>query len=288
MRTRNERDHTVKEYHAEQLDGTVCGTRNCAAATGADDVYYGTRGHQQLTAHQFRSRSGVSCIKGKDTTSGGLAIRHIIDTAAAFGVKVDFGEGVRRWTKTEVKTRLMLNYGGHFLGDYDQVPWPWRDHGSTFEGDHSAWAHDYREDVKDSHYDIVQPTVCWHDPLRDNPIRIPFSVLLDYNQKDGSVTKGRVGWVIIPTIPGGQFIAPDRSRTAFHDVALHDDQTKGPASVVEHIIGKGTLVELKMRTKGDYYKAPGKKVGSKWWYSPSMNGSLWIAEQRLDHVGGAT
>lgn len=189
----------MSDYHAKQFDGgaTACDGRNCAAATCAMEIYAGTGGKVQLTSDQVRSRSGVSCIPGAHSPSGGLYISDVIRVAGLYGVRVDFGQGAgdippyRRWPASEARARLSGPYGMHVLGDYDQIPAPYRAPGSTFRGDHSAYAHDYRDDA----------TVCWHDPLRSAPIRMPLAVLLKYWQKPGSPVKGLAGFTRLPETP---------------------------------------------------------------------------------------
>lgn len=277
----------MRDYHAPQMTGSACQGRNCACASGAMAVYFGTRGAAQMTADDFRHASGASCVKGVHSPSGGIFISDVERVCASKGVTIDYGRAsstyYRRWTPTEIKTRLSTYFGGVIQGMYSEVHAPWRAHGSTFQGGHSAFAHDLRDDLPDSHYGVVQATVCWHDPLRPRSIRLPIGVLLAYNQAAGA-TKGFVGWVKIPAIPGGTYAKPmtDRTRTAYATVAVHRDRTTGRASTVRVIRGKGTLVELAMYADGASYK------GSKTWGALSLIGDEWIHVKRLSNVGGPT
>jgi len=278
----------VNDYHAIQMTGSRCQSFNCAAATGAMDVYFGTRGAVEMTADSFRNASGASCVPGKDTPSGGLSIPAIERTCAKAGVDIEFGRAsssfYRRWNTTELRSRLGTYWFGHILGDYDQVKAPWRAKGSTFGGDHSIGAHDLRNDLPDSHYGVVQETVCWHDPLRARPIRVPFSVLQAFNQKPNSAIRGFAGWVRIPILPGWRYAAPmtDRTRTRYATTAVHDERTTGSASTVRVIRGEGRLLEVAMYAPGESYK------GSNQWGAPSLLGNEWVHVKRLDHVGGTT
>ena len=277
----------MRDFHAIQMTGSPCQGRNCACATTAMDIYFGTRGAGEMTADQVRQQTHTSCIPGVDTPSGGINIPDIEDVCKAHGVTIDFGRAAttfyRRWTTTELRARLGSYYSGHVLGQYSAIKAPWRAHGSTFMGGHSGGAHDYRVDMPDSHYDKVQPTVCWHDPLRPRPIRIPFSVLVAYNQAAGT-TKQFVGWVKIPAIPGGTYAKPmlDRTRTAYPTVAVHNARTTGKGSTTRIIKPKGKLVQLAMYAEGARYK------GSTTWGALSLLGTEWIHVKRLDHVKGST
>jgi hypothetical protein len=275
------------DYHAIQMTGSKCQGKNCACASCAMAIFFGTRGHVQMTSDDVRYASKASCVPGIHSPSGGIFISDVERVAASKGVTIDYGRAAttyyRRWTSTEIKARLGTYYGGVIQGLYSAMPWPWRATGSTFQGGHSGFAHDLREDLADSHYGKVQATVCWHDPLRKRPIRIPIGALLAYNQAAGA-TKGFVGWVKIPAIPGGTYAKPmtDRTRTAYATVAVHDKRTTGTASTVRVIRGKGRLVELAMYADGASYH------GSKTWGALSLLGDEWVHVKRLDHVGGGT
>jgi hypothetical protein len=190
----------VTEYFVKQFDGgsTTCDGKNCACASGATAVAFGSGGEHQPTSDQFRARSGVSCIPGRHSASGGLFISDVERTAAIYGVTIDYGRepggGLKRWTATEQKARLK---GGLFgmvcLGDYDQLP-AWLDEQPGFHGDHSTFVHNYR---------ASDDTVCWHDPLGKATRRVKWSVVVAYNQKPGSPVKGLAGFVriVIPLPP---------------------------------------------------------------------------------------
>ena len=179
----------MRDFHVRQFPETgktACDSKNCACASTAMDIYFGTRGAVVMTAAEVRKASGQSCVSGVHTPSGGINIPAIERVCASKGVDIDFGRAsvsyYRRWNSTEVKGRLSTYWGGHLMGMYSSVKAPWRVHGSTFTGGHSLFAHDLREDLPDSHYDKVQATVCWHDPLRARPIRVPLSVVIAYTQ----------------------------------------------------------------------------------------------------------
>jgi hypothetical protein len=118
----------------------------------------------------------------------------VIRVASYYHVVIDYGgsEGrYERWTVAALKSRLAGRYGAVLLGDYDQVPNPYRQPGSSFMGDHSVYAHDYQDDTDD---------VCWHDPLRPAPIRVPMRVVTAYWQKPYSPVKGLAGFVRLPAV----------------------------------------------------------------------------------------
>lgn len=189
----------MSEYHVRQFDGgsTVCDGRNCACASGAMAVAFGSGGKQQPTSDQFRTRSGESCIPGVHSPSGGLFIGDVERTAATYGVSIDYGldpgQGLKRWTAAEEKARLLDGrFGMVCLGDYDTLPSA-IDAQPGFNGDHSTWVHDYR---------ASDDTVCWHDPLAAGPRRVKWSVVVAYNQKPGSPVRGLAGFVrIVVSLP---------------------------------------------------------------------------------------
>lgn len=276
----------MRDYHAEQFTGTACAGRNCAAASGAMAAFFGTRGAAELTADQFRSQSKVSCVPHVDTPTGGLPISAVERVCAAHGVTIDYGRAAstyyRRWNSTEVTARLGSFYGAVLLGMYSSVKAPWRAN-TSFTGGHSVWAHDMRDDKPDSHYKKIQRTVCWHDPLRKRPIRVPLSVVIAYTQTTSPI-KGFCGWVKIPAIPGGRYANPmlDRTRTDYPTVAVHDARTTGSASTTRIIKPAGTLVEVAMYAEGARYK------GSTTWAALSLLGNEWVHTKRLRSVGGGT
>lgn len=190
----------MTDFHAIQLTGSACQGRNCAAASAAMAIAMGTRNAVQLTADQVRHDSHVSCVKGVDTPSGGLFISDVIRVGKMHNVDIDYGTNdFQRWSPAVLKPKLTAG-GGIILGDYDQIPAPYRAPGSTFQADHSSFAHDWREDVPPYGHtphpgDTPIPTVDFHDPLRNGPIRLPVSVLLKYWQKPGSPVKGLAGFV---------------------------------------------------------------------------------------------
>jgi hypothetical protein len=276
----------VKDYHAKQMTGTSCQGRNCAAASAADAIYMGTRGRDVLTADDVRRESRVSCIPGRDTASGGLTVNAVESVGKAHGVSIDYrggGSGLKVWTADQGKERLGTYYGGILLGMYRNVAPPWRAHGSTFGGGHSLFVHDYREDMADTSQKVIQPTVCWHDPLRPRSIRVPWRVVTGFWQS-GTEIKGLAGWARIPAIGGGSYATPMTDRTRVkHSVAnVHDKRTTGTASTIATIKPEGKLVEVAMYAKGESYQ------GSKEWGALSLLGDKWVHLKRLDHTRGKT
>ncbi len=280
----------MQDYHAIQMTGSACQGRNCAAASGAMAVYFGTRGHAEMDADDFRHASGVSCIPGKDTPSGGLTIFAVESVCASKGVDIEYGRAsssyYRRWNMTEIRARLGTYYGAVLLGMYSSVPAPWRAHGSTFKGGHSTWVHDYRADLPDSSTHTVQPTFCWHDPLRARPIRVPDSVVLHYTQND-SALRGFAGFVKVPAIPGGVYASPmtDRTRVRYASAAVHSDRTTGAKSTIRVIKPRGKLVEVAMYMDGEPY---GTGVNRTKWGALSLLGNEWVHLNRLTYTGGTT
>lgn len=185
----------MTDYHAPQMTGHRCGPYNCAAASIAMALHAATDGKVTITSDQARADSGVSCTPGVHSKSGGLFISDVIRVAAKYGVTIDYGVGpatYRRWTLDEGKQRLGSGMAAVVLGDYDQVPGPYRAPGSTFMGDHSAFAHDYR---------ASDDTVCWGDPLRKEPhIRLPWRVFAAYWWKPNHPLRGYAGWVSDPHV----------------------------------------------------------------------------------------
>ena len=275
----------MKDYHAIQMTGTACQGRNCAAASGAMAAYFGTRGGIVMTADEFRHRSGVSCIPGVDTPSGGLTVNAVERVLGTVGVPIDYGPGaaLKSWSLAEIRNHLSTTFGAILLGMYSSVPSPWRAHGSTFRGGHSTWAHDLREDMAATGTATVQRTVCWHDPLRPRPIRVPESVVIAYTQTPSSL-KGFAGFVRIPALPGGTYASPmtDRTRVRFDGAAVHSTRTKGAASTLYVLKPHGRLVELAMYAKGESYQ------GSTEWGALSLIGDEWVHVKRLSHVRGTT
>lgn len=184
----------MTEYHVKQFDGgdRTCDGRNCACATGAMDIAYGTGGDPFLSADEVRDQSGVSCIPGAHSPSGGLYISDIERVCRKNGVAIDFGRvgnagQPRRWTWTETLARLNAGMWMHVLGDYDQLGEFSAQPG--FKGDHSSGSHKRPgQRAGTSHF---------HDPLRSKPIDLPDDVLRRYSQKPGAEIRGLAGWVTI-------------------------------------------------------------------------------------------
>ena len=175
----------MTEYHVRQFDGgsSACDGRNCACASGAMAVAFGSSGKQTPTSDEFRTRSGRSCVPGVHSPSGGLFTSDVATTAATYGVDIEYGS--TRRSHASLVSWCKAN-GAVVLGDYDQLPLALRVQ-DRFEGDHSVWVHDFRDD-----------TFCWHDPLDTKPQRVRSSIVSRYNQKAGSPTKGLQGWTIVP------------------------------------------------------------------------------------------
>lgn len=182
----------MTDYHATQRTGSACAPFNCAAASGAMGLYATSDGRVQLSADAFRARANVSCVPGVHSSSGGLFISDVVRVFESYGESIDYGKtemGWTRWPAPELRRRLHeAGEGGVLLGDYDALPIEYRA-SATFRGDHSVWVHDYRES---------DDTICWHDPLRLRPIRIPISAAVSYWQKPLSPIRGYAGWVTIP------------------------------------------------------------------------------------------
>lgn len=261
----------TRDYHVPQFDGDggSCDGRNCAAAAGATAVYYAAR--DVLDADRFRFESGVSCIPGRDTPSGGLRIGDVERVCTRHGVDIDYGwvegKGYTRWAPATLAGRCAADWGAILLIDYDRLRAPWRA-STPFGGDHSVYAHDYR---------AASDTYCWHDPLRPTGIRIPAVEVVRCWWKDGSPIRGYAGFV--RELP--QVIADTGGTT---DVALRYVPRVTSASRMRLAAGQklydapaGTAV-TKMSTAGSplvlgLTKSPGGRawrpvvVTTKWSYS---------------------
>lgn len=283
---RGQEEVPMRDYHAEQMTGSPCQGKNCACAGTADSVYFGTRGAVVLTADDVRRESGVSCVPGRDTPSGGISVTAAARVAAKHGVELDYygdSDTLRHWTTNDGYARLSTIYGCNAIGMYSNMPAPWRAHGSTFRGGHTAFGHDVRDDLPDSHYHKIQRTVCWHDPLRPRPIRIPWDVFVRYWQA-ATPLKGYAGFVKIPPPAGATYAKPmtDRTRLRYSTLGVHDKRTTGAGSTVRVIRGQGKLVEIALYAKGETYQ------GSNEWGALDLIGDEWVHLKRLTHVRGAT
>lgn len=94
----------------------------------------------ELDHADVRRLSGISCVPGRDTRSGGLTIDAVERVARLHGVAIDFGRtpdspGVRRWPEAEVRRRLAGDFACTALGDYGSLPVSER--ARDFTGDHS-------------------------------------------------------------------------------------------------------------------------------------------------------
>lgn len=180
---------TTSDFHVKQFDGDggSCDSKNCAAATAAVDIFRATG--IRLTADQVRAESGVSCVPGRDTPSGGLRIGDVERVVAKHGGNIDFGwvdgVGYTRWAPSTLALRAAEGWGAHLLIDYGYLRWPWRAD-TSFTGDHSTYAHDYH---------ASDATYCWHDPLRPTGIRIPAAELIRAWWPSGGPLRGYAGMV---------------------------------------------------------------------------------------------
>lgn len=188
----------MTDYFATQLTGTPCAPFNCAAASGAMGLAFGSGNKDIVSADAFRAQADVSCVPGVHSNSGGLFISDVERVFALHKVNIDYGRDEnglpRRWAPSTLSQRLAMSQGAVVLGDYDALPVKYRA-SATFLGDHSAWVHDYRP------ADLI---VCWHDPLRHAPMRIPISAVISYWQKATSPIRGYAGFVKAPegNMPG--------------------------------------------------------------------------------------
>jgi hypothetical protein len=115
---------------------------------------YATNGRIQLSAANVRTESGISCIAGTDTRSGGLRAVDVQRVAAAHGVTIDYGPGgLANWPSDELYRRLSSNHAAIVLGDAQDAPVN-PTFGVVY---HSALVHGLRAGVqgRETH---------WHDP----------------------------------------------------------------------------------------------------------------------------
>lgn len=132
-----------------QFDGTVCGTRNCAAASGAMAVRSKTRDADQITPQQFRNESGRSCDKmdppdATHSRSGGLYIGDVVKVCAAHGVQIVYA---RDQTIEQLRANLALGGGAVVLGDCQDAPIQ-PTPGVVY---HSLWVHGFRDGDDTTH-----------------------------------------------------------------------------------------------------------------------------------------
>ena len=177
------------DYFATQRTGTPCAPFNCAAASGAMGLAFGSGNRHIVSADAFRAQAAVSCIPGVHSASGGLFISDVERVFGLHDIAIDYGRAgdgqPNRWSPPTLALKLTEGNGAVVLGDYDALPAQYRA-STTFKGDHSAWIHDFHSS---------DGTDCWHDPLRTKPIRIPMSAVLSYWQKPGSPVRGFAGFV---------------------------------------------------------------------------------------------
>lgn len=177
------------DYFATQRTGTPCAPFNCAAASGAMGLAFGSGNRHIVSADAFRAQAGVSCVPGVHSASGGLFISDVERVFALHDIAIDYGRAgdgqPNRWSAPTLALKLTQGNGAVVLGDYDALPLKYRK-SATFKGDHSAWVHDFR---------AGDGSVCWHDPLGSKPERIPMSAVLSYWQKPGSPVRGFAGFV---------------------------------------------------------------------------------------------
>jgi hypothetical protein len=109
-----------------------------------------------LSADRVRTLSGVSCIPGVDTISGGLRSTDTYWVAKSFGVELNYGGGhgaVADWPVSALEYRLRIGQGCIVLGDCQEAP----TNPSYNVIYHSAFVHGFRV------YGGVEQTH-WHDP----------------------------------------------------------------------------------------------------------------------------
>ena len=176
----------MAEFFAKQLTGTKCAGVNCAAAAAAMGLAAGSGNRLQLSADDIRAEADVSCVPGVHSPSGGLFIRDVIRVYKGHGIHIDYGNpiGIARKPAT-LATKLAVGNGAVLLGQYSGLPKEFRATG--FTGPHSAWVHDHQ---------LADQTICWHDPLRSKPKRIPIEAAISYWQAPAD-TKGSAGFVRI-------------------------------------------------------------------------------------------
>jgi hypothetical protein len=176
----------MAEFFAKQLTGTPCSGFNCAAAAAAMGLAAGSGNRLQLTADDVRAEADVSCVPHVHSESGGLTVRDVIGVFKRNDVGIDYNNPIgKAWPKAKLAERLAGGEGAVLLGQYAKLPSQFR--ASDFAGGHSAWVHDHNEQ---------DDSICWHDPLRTMPRRIPISAAIQYWQATGK-TKGSAGFVTI-------------------------------------------------------------------------------------------
>lgn len=177
----------MTDYFATQLTGSRCQGRNCACASCAMAIAYGTNYAVRISADRVRTESGDSCVPGVHSASGGLYVSDVIRVARKHGVylnyNLDANDAARAWPSGELVRRCgALHEGAIVLGHYGSLPSSLRV--GSFTGDHSCFAHDYR---------TSDDTFCFHDPLRRAPIRLKRKYLIAY--WFGGRLKGLAGFV---------------------------------------------------------------------------------------------
>lgn len=115
----------MSEFHASQfIPNTRCSPFDCACGSCGMSVAFA--GGPQLTHDQVRTESGVSCVPGIDTISGGLRIADVERVAKAHGVFVDYGRKAdgtyTSWTRDALRQRLVAGHGAILLGDCQDAP----------------------------------------------------------------------------------------------------------------------------------------------------------------------
>jgi hypothetical protein len=182
----------VTDYFVTQLTGSRCAGRNCAAATVAMIVAYGTNYAIRPTSDGIRSLSGASCVPGVHSPSGGLFISDDIRCARHYGVSqnwnLDVNGQAHAWPSEELARRCGpgLYEAAQVLGRYGSLPSTLRI--GTFTGMHSMKVHNYH---------VGDDTFCVHDPLRKRPIRMKRKYVLAY--WFGGSPKGLAGFTPWPS-----------------------------------------------------------------------------------------
>lgn len=163
----------MNDVHVRQDLTTYCGKKNCAAASGSMAVAFG--GGPVLSSDQFRALSGVSCVPGVDSSSGGLRATDVWAVAQSFGVTIHYGGlagAIADWPVWALEGRLREGEGCIVLGDCKVAP---TSPCATDELYHSAFVHGFRVDggVEQTH---------WHDPRLSGASWQPLTEVITYWQ----------------------------------------------------------------------------------------------------------
>lgn len=190
-------------------------------------------GGPHLTADQFRAESGVSCVPGVDTVSGGLRISDVKRVAAAHAVALDYGAPTQ-WPVTELGARLLAGEGAIVLGDAQDAPVA-PTVGVVY---HSAFVHDLD----------AAGNVHWHDPRLTVPYRVPLAKVVTY-WESGASGQRYAGFVVPAVQPPQEEPMPGLKITS-PAVFLGNVRTNGPCT--PRFVATGLGVDVR---GGDAYSA---------------------------------